>query len=420
MPLRWPPETQAKGHNRQRSSSTVSDSTKNGSTSASRKRPLSLVVAAGRAPLAERSPNATPVPTTPTNATINKRLPSLLPTLPSNRRVSAPAAAFNVEKLPSPPQTRAAAARGSFPSRPSAPIPESAASSVVSSIRSIKKQPDQEDTSLAAPAPQQQPTQSPSMSTITAFHGPPTTARRGPSGTPRRTTSMAVRSPGQSSEHESSVSGPPRRPGLHPRQTLQRPLTYQVPAKTPPRLASTTRGALASSPHSHAASSRSDTTDSSILSALHFMSDPNMPQSNAPSVWEGDAGDASTTFEMETEVAELNDMVDEDVGIIMDSIPNHSANCVLFVFLFRQVASALQGVQVAHTKTITTYKRLLEQAQSNSASQLHALQAELRLLRATLDSERAQQHKNDLARDRDRLQLAYQTVSAPHTCTTCR
>lgn len=43
-----------------------------------------------------------------------------------------------------------------------------------------------------------------------------------------------------------------------------------------------------------------------------------MPQSNAPSVWEGDGGDASTTFEMETEVAELNDMVDEDVGIMID------------------------------------------------------------------------------------------------------
>jgi hypothetical protein len=55
-----------------------------------------------------------------------------------------------------------------------------------------------------------------------------------------------------------------------------------------------------------------------MISAMHFMSDPNMPQSNAPSVWEGD-GDASTTFEMETEVAELNDMVDEDVGIMVDS-----------------------------------------------------------------------------------------------------
>ena len=315
MPLRWPPETQAEGHNRPRSSSAVSGSTKNGSTSASRKRPLSLVVAAGRAPLAERSPNATPVPTTPTNATITKRAPSLLPSLSSIRRVSAPVTS-NVEMPPAPPQTRAAAARESFPSRPSAPVPESAASSVISSIRSMKKQQtDQDDASLAAPP--QQSTEPLAMSAITAFHDPPTTARRGPAGTPRRTISMA-RSPGRSSEHDSSVSGPPRRPGLHPRQTLQRPLSYQVPAKTPPRLTSTTRAALAASPHSNAHSSRSNTTDGSVINAVHFMSDPNMPQSNCPSVWEGD-GDASTTFEMETEVAELNDLVDEDVGIIVDN-----------------------------------------------------------------------------------------------------
>ena len=315
MPLRSPPETQAEGHNRPRSSSTYSSSTKNGSTNAARKRPLSLVVAASRVPLAERSPNATPVPTTPTNATINKRVPTLIPSLPAIRRVSAPVIA-NVQRPPPPPQTRAAAARESFPSRPSAPTPESTASSVVSSIRSVKKRTDQDDTSLAAP--QQQPTEPLTMSTITAFHDPPTTARRGLPSTPRRQISMVVRSPGQNSEHDSSVSGPLRRPGLHPRQTLQRPLSYQVPAKTPPRLTSTTRGALAVSPHSHADSSRSDTTDGSMISALHFMSDPNMPQSNAPSVWEGDGGDASTTFEMETEVAELNDMVDEDVGIMID------------------------------------------------------------------------------------------------------
>lgn len=136
---------------------------------------------------------------------------------------------------------------------------------------------------------------------------------------PRRAISMAVRSPGRSSEHDNSVSGPARRPSLHPRQSLQRPQSYQVPAKTPPRLTSTTRGALAPSPHSHADSARSNTTDGSAISAMHFMSDPNMPQSNCPSVWEGD-GDASTTFEMETEVAELNDLVDEDVGIMMDSL----------------------------------------------------------------------------------------------------
>ena len=116
----------------------------------------------------------------------------------------------------------------------------------------------------------------------------------------------------------SSVSGPLCRPGLHPHQTLRCSQSYQVPAKTPPRLTSMTRAALATSPRSYAESSRSNTTDGSLLSAVHFILDPSMPQSNCASVWEGD-GDASTTFEMETEVAELNDLVDKDVRVMIDS-----------------------------------------------------------------------------------------------------
>ena len=48
------------------------------------------------------------------------------------------------------------------------------------------------------------------------------------------------------------------------------------------------------------------------------MSDLNMTQSNCPSVWEGNRA-ASTPFEMETEVAELNDLVDKDVRVTIDS-----------------------------------------------------------------------------------------------------
>ena len=65
------------------------------------------------------------------------------------------------------------------------------------------------------------------------------------------------------------------------------------------------------------------------------MSDPNMPQSNAPSVWEGDGGDASTTFDMETEVAELNDMVDEDVGIMINDPTIVLIAYCLFLFMAR-------------------------------------------------------------------------------------
>jgi pyrimidine and pyridine-specific 5'-nucleotidase len=81
---------------------------------------------------------------------------------------------------------------------------------------------------------------------------------------------------------------------------------------------------------------------------------------------------------METEILE-NEDVDEDMLIAMD------------------------GVQSAHSKKVLHYKRLLEKAHSNSASQLHSLQAELKLLRTTLERERAVAHQNELARDRDRL-----------------
>ena len=74
------------------------------------------------------------------------------------------------------------------------------------------------------------------------------------------------------------------------------------------------------------------------------------------------------------------------------------------------LADAIDAVHTAHTRKVLHFKRLLEKAHSNSASQLHALQAELKLLRATLDKERAINHQNELARDRDRLSLSLRKV----------
>lgn len=115
--------------------------------------------------------------------------------------------------------------------------------------------------------------------------------------------------------------------------------------------------------------------------ALLLMADPNLPPSATNSVWNDNH--TITSFGMETEIVE-NDDVDEDL------------------------LSAMDAVQSAHMRRITHYKRLLEQGQSSAASQLHALQAELKLLRGTLDKERAISHENELARDRDRLALTLQ------------
>lgn len=70
---------------------------------------------------------------------------------------------------------------------------------------------------------------------------------------------------------------------------------------------------------------------------------------------------------------------------------------------FPQFQAALDQLTRAHTDRLTDLKRLLEQTQTASAAQLHALQAELRLLRATLEQERTAARESELRRDRERL-----------------
>lgn len=60
---------------------------------------------------------------------------------------------------------------------------------------------------------------------------------------------------------------------------------------------------------------------------------------------------------------------------------------------------------------MTQYKRLLEQAHGSTASQLHALQAELRILRVTLEDERAAARQLEL--DHDHIRMQKSVVSFP-------
>lgn len=56
----------------------------------------------------------------------------------------------------------------------------------------------------------------------------------------------------------------------------------------------------------------------------------------------------------------------------------------MFTTQFRvhvQMQGALEGVHDIHMRKLLHYKRLLERAQASSAAQLHALQAEVRMLR---------------------------------------
>ena len=64
---------------------------------------------------------------------------------------------------------------------------------------------------------------------------------------------------------------------------------------------------------------------------------------------------------------------------------------------------ALNNVKDVHARTVTQYKRLLEQAHGASAAQLHALQVELRIIRGSLEEEKAASHA--LAMEHDRMQM---------------
>jgi len=73
-----------------------------------------------------------------------------------------------------------------------------------------------------------------------------------------------------------------------------------------------------------------------------------------------------------------------------------------------EMQAALQTVEDVHLQKISHFNRLLEKAQSSSASQLHALQAEIRQLKETLEAERssARDEKTKAKRLRESLDNA--------------
>jgi len=287
-------------------------------------------------------------PKTPTAA--NVVIPSNIPT--NNKRFAS---------LAPPPVAKRASVptlnRQSLPARPSAPvnIPESHESSVVSSVRSFRRADNSVDGS-----PQ-----------VTNGHTRPRGATVTPTNAHLTLEDLTMNGNGSSPSHiDQTMDAPQRSPAL-----LRQPAyTNSVPWSS--------RGSL-----------RDPNDDSGTVdmngagSMLQLMADPNLPPSATGSVWGGD-GNTATSFGMETEIMEHED-VDEDL------------------------ADAIDAVHTAHTRKVLHFKRLLEKAHSNSAAQLHALQAELKVLRATLDNERAINHQNELARDRERLNLSLRKVRRP-------
>ncbi|KAG8818713.1 hypothetical protein FRC17_010736 [Serendipita sp. 399] len=270
-----------------------------------------------------------------------------------------------------PPVTRRVSApiRQLMPNRPSAPvnIPSSQEISASSSVRSARKLEGAADMS-----PQ---------------HVNGHARGRGMTVTPTRPNTLLVIPPSKSYD----ANGQPEITVAYPPDDLDSDMN--APQGTSDRYANSyaytngTSWSSKGSPHSTGSGLPDKALNGVDYGFLH--PDPNLiPPSARNSVWDGD-GHTVTSFGMETEILEHDD-VDEDL------------------------ITAIDAVQTAHMRRITHYKRLLEKAQTNSASQLHTLQAELKLLRTTLEKERAKSHETELARDRDRLALSMQKKNAQY------
>lgn len=303
----------------------------------------------------QQEESGSPEPKTPTGN------PAVIPVAPASHIVTLK----DPRKLAQPPANprRASGAGPSRPvnpnpnhpvaARPTAPLnlPASMESSVVSGARSVRRAEEgQSDNN----------------------NGIGLGRPRGSTLTPARVHSMFIPSPqSRSSQLSDALDAPildfPHPPEHSPSAPLRASLPRQASYPYTNTVPWSSRGSL----HSESSQFSQD-----MNSALQFMADPNLPPSATGSVWGGEG--TVTSFGMETEIME-NEDIDEDMMIAMD------------------------GIQEAHSKKILHYKRLLEKAHSNSASQLHSLQAELKLLKTTLDRERAVAHQAELARDRDRL-----------------
>ncbi len=114
---------------------------------------------------------------------------------------------------------------------------------------------------------------------------------------------------------------------------------------------------------------------------------PQMSFNGDTSVWDGD----DMSFDMVTE--DGDGAVDEDVRYFSFLF------CAPESLHFVQFEQVIEQLRNLYSKKLTGYKRLLEQGQSASAAQLHALQAELRLLRVNLEDERHAARQSELERD---------------------
>ncbi|KAG5650231.1 hypothetical protein H0H81_000244, partial [Sphagnurus paluster] len=287
-----------------------------------------------------RSPNATPMP-----LPAAKRLGSSIPAVP-NRRTSAPAQTFprkdplsnstsqlrlSTPKTPSPPAGRLAGtvagtlriAHSTSAKQPESPVPVLRAR-----ITSMTPPRTRRSSTTPAKSPAHMSTGSPAINLTSP--SPKAKVKLVHSTTPQST-------PPRMMSFTPSKAGTPSKNGS--------PTKQGTPSKNLPDVPWSNQGTLHDTPN-HLTESISMMSSASMINGTNGAM-------QAFSAWGGETDDM--TMEL------LTDIDDGDVD--------------------EEMASALERVQELHSRKILHYKRLLERAQASAAAQLHALQAEVRVLR---------------------------------------
>ncbi|KAG8725115.1 hypothetical protein FRC09_008458 [Ceratobasidium sp. 395] len=120
-----------------------------------------------------------------------------------------------------------------------------------------------------------------------------------------------------------------------------------------------------------------------------------------PSVRMGHSGPASEVYGIPLGSEGLPQFRPEDDEMTMELITEVDDGGELD----EDMQAALHTVHITHVKKLTHYKRLLEGAQTSSASQLHALQAELRMLRTKLEEEKRRTQQLEMVANKHREEL---------------
>ncbi|PPQ94181.1 hypothetical protein CVT25_003818 [Psilocybe cyanescens] len=332
-----------------------------------------------------RSPNATPVPVPSVSA---KRMASSIPSLGNSRRISAPITVF-----PRLDPGNSTSQSGGVPRRMNE---QSTSSSVTGSMRMARstsmymasppvQSPQtirlQQDDTFSVSRPRARITSMTPPRRPSANHGPSSSTSslsKSPSSNSFLLTSPSINLITPSPQRSKTMGTPRATP---PKFTLGNKNELSTPSKqssttpkatpkvTPKKLQkSESRGEsdVWSSPHHPALLDETLTFANGKVSSIGTGTAVATDDGLGNAFWDGD----DMSLEMVTDVN------DGDVDEEMDT--------------------ALQNVLQMHTRKILHYKRLLERAQASTAAQLHALQAQVRVLRESAPSATASAHAHQL------------------------